>query len=185
MIQRSVNVYRTQAWKDLNDAITPDIILIRQYRLLVDVDNKRKQTSRIKEYARIFYPTHVLVHNRLPKKKDVRDRGRRCTTHQWTFYETALEGNKKKLALLYNASAIAVCPHLVELIGALETGKLLVAAGSLKKLACMTARDILHLGNERNVFLYLQKKGPMPIVDADHRKLSNSIMKAARLDFFS
>lgn len=105
--------------------------------------------------------------------------------------ESYLEGRMK-----------AVCPNVASVAGVAVGGKLVAAAGSLRRLAVMPASTLQLLGAERSMFNFLRHKSKkMPrfgilhehalIASANEKKkgrmarlLADKISIAARVDFF-
>ena len=109
---------------------------------------------------------------------------------------------KARLEKYVKESIKEMAPNLSSLIESLLAAKILVLAGSLEKLARMTASTIQLLGAEKALFRHLRKQGKSPkygilyndsrIQNAKEeakgkiaRLLSSKLMLAARLDFYS
>ena len=114
----------------------------------------------------------------------------------------SLEKQKKDLEHYVSSAMKSVAPNFSSLVDPILAARLLAAAGSLEKLARMTASTIQLLGAEKALFRHLKQQGRSPkygiiynsslIQNAPNehkgkvaRILSSKLMLAARIDYFS
>ncbi len=120
--------------------------------------------------------------------------------HDYANTTISSTNTRKQLEKYIEESMREICPNISSVVDPLLGARIMALAGSLERLAKMTASTIQLIGAEKALFRHMHQKGKPPkhgIIFADARIqnaenkgktariISSKIMMAARIDFYS
>ncbi len=211
--------------KKLKEAFSPEIPLIQAISAIDEIDkNINIQYERLSELYKMYYPeamkkvkdaSHLVKLLQDPKRSAVSKKlGIKEESVGYEYGSADLEMIKvfaqklgelivlrKKLEEYVKKRVKEIAPKMSEVAGPMLAARLIMIAGSLKRLALMPSSTIQVLGAEKALFRHLRSgaKPPKHGVIIQHqsiqrvgrkergkaaRRLANEISKAARSDYF-
>jgi nucleolar protein 56 len=191
--------------KAMKQTLQRDRLLIQATNAIEDLNKSISLfKERLEEWYGLYHPEFCAINFKKPENStgiNLTQEDEAALKSHIAFVQIAKK-HKKELEKYVRDTVSDVAPNFSSLIDPLVAAKILSAAGSLEKLAKMTASSIQLIGAERALFRHLKKQGKPPkygilfqdkhIQNAPEnlrgklaRAIAAKLMLAARTDFYT